>query len=67
MGYRESAAAYLRDCVDALAEGPLESDFGTIGRLSEIAADLDVILEAVPKSGEGAIFKAVQRLRGDLS
>jgi hypothetical protein len=60
----ESAAEYLRDMAEAMADGPLESAVSTIMRLEQIADDLDALLgTAVPKQGSGEVFEAVQRLR----
>lgn len=61
----ESAAEYLRGCVEAMADGPLESAVSTIVRLEQIADDLETVLaRAVPRFGFGGVFEAVQRLRG---
>lgn len=60
----ESAAEYLRDMSEAMADGPLESAVSDIARLAQIADDLDALLgAAVPQQGSGEAFKAVQRLR----
>lgn len=60
----ESAAEYLRDCVEAMADGPLESAVSTIKRLAQIADDLDVILKVpTPAVRSDCVLEAVQRLR----
>lgn len=64
----ESAAQYLRDMSEAMADGVVESSPTDIKRLAQIAADLDMLLgAAVPRAGSGATFEAVQRLRGNGS
>jgi hypothetical protein len=59
----ESAAEYLRDCVEAMADGPLESAVSTIMRLEQIADDLDALLNS-PLSWASKVFEAEERLRG---
>jgi hypothetical protein len=62
----ESAAEYLRDMSEAMADGPLESAVSDIARLAQIADDLDALLGAVVVArypGSGEVFEAVQRLR----
>jgi hypothetical protein len=64
----ESAAQYLRDMAEAMADGVVESSPSDIKRLAQIAGDLDSLLgDAVPKQGSGVVFEAVQRLRGNRS
>lgn len=61
----ESAATYLRDMAEALADDVIVSSVADIKRLAQIADDLDMLLgAAVPHAGSGATFDAVQRLRG---
>lgn len=60
----ESAAEYLRDCVEAMADGPLESAVSTIVRLEQIADDLDALLGSpLPPPWGSKSHSAEQRLR----
>jgi hypothetical protein len=60
----ESAAEYLRDCVEAMADGPLESAVSTIVRLEQIADDLDALLGSpLPPPWGSKGHSAEQRLR----
>ena len=68
MGTQESAAQYLRDLSEAMADGVVESSPTDIKRLAQIAADLDMLLgTAVLHAGSRATFEAVQRLRRNQS
>jgi hypothetical protein len=60
----ESAAEYLRDMAEAMADGPLESAVSTIVRLEQIADDLDALLGSpLPPPWGSKGHSAEQRLR----